>query len=64
MAAQKQAIEANVVKAKIDKTQAESKCRLCGKVGETVRSWHKGSIKGDMTGWAERYIGKYVESWF
>ena len=21
--------------------------------------WHKGSIKGGVTGWAERYIGKY-----
>ena len=28
---------ANAIKAKIDKTQAESKCRLCGKVDETVR---------------------------
>ena len=27
----------NAIKAKIDKTQAESKCRVCGKVDETVR---------------------------
>ena len=68
MAAQEQAIRTNAIKTKIEKTQAESKCRLCDKVDETVRhivcqcpSWHKGSVKGGMTGWAERYIGKYVE---
>ena len=37
MAAQEQTIRPNAIKAKIDKTQAESKCRLCGKVDETVR---------------------------
>ena len=37
MAAQEQAIRENVIKAKIDKTQAQSKCRLCGKADETVR---------------------------
>ena len=37
MAAQEQTIRTNAIKAKIDKTQAESKCRLCGKVDETVR---------------------------
>ena len=37
MAAQEQVIRVNAMKAKIDKTQAESKCRLCGKVDETVR---------------------------
>ena len=37
MAAQKQAIRTNAIKAKTDKTQAKSKCRLCGKVDETVR---------------------------
>ena len=31
MAAQEQAIKTNAIKAKIDKAQAESKCRLCGK---------------------------------
>ena len=68
MAVQEQAIRTNAIKAKIDKTQAESKCRLCGKVDETVRQIvnecpcrHKGSVKRGMTGWAERYIGKYVE---
>ena len=37
LAAQEQAIRTNAIKAKIDKTQDESKCRLCGKVDETVR---------------------------
>ena len=37
MAAQEQAIRTNAIKAKIDKTQAKSKCRLSGKVDETVR---------------------------
>ena len=36
MAAQEQAIRTNAIKAKIDKTQAESKCRLCDKMDETV----------------------------
>ena len=37
MAIQEQAVRTNPVKAKKDKTQAENKCRLCGKVDETVR---------------------------
>ena len=37
MAAQEQAIRTNTIKAKIDKTQAESKCILCGIVDKTVR---------------------------
>ena len=68
MAAQEQVIRKNTIKTNIDKIEAESKCRLCGKVDETVRHtvckcpcWHKGSIKGGMTGWTERYIGKYAE---
>ena len=36
MAAQEQAIRTNAIKSKIDKTQVESKCRLCVKVDETV----------------------------
>ena len=36
LAAQEQAIRTNVIKAKIDNTQKESKCRMCGKVDETV----------------------------
>ena len=37
MPVQEQAIRTNAIKAKIGKTQAESKCRLCGKADETVR---------------------------
>ena len=37
MAAQEQVIRSNAIKAKIDKTQAESKCRMFGKVCEIVR---------------------------
>ena len=36
MAAQEQAIRTNVIKAKIDKTQEEIKCRMCGQLDETV----------------------------
>ena len=36
MAAQEQAIRTNAIKAKIDKSQEESKCRMCGKVDETI----------------------------
>ena len=36
-AAQEQAITTKAIKTKIDKTQAEKKCRLYGKVDETVR---------------------------
>ena len=36
MAAHKEAIRTNSIKAKIDKTQEESKCRMCGQVDETV----------------------------
>ena len=37
MAAQEQVIRKNTIKTNIDKIEAESKCRLCGKVDETVR---------------------------
>ena len=36
MATQEQAIRTNIIKAKIDKAQEESKCRMCGQVDETV----------------------------
>ena len=59
-------IRANAIKTKIDKSQAESKCRLCGRDSETqcvnVLCWHNGSIKGGITGCRERYIRKYVEN--
>ena len=37
MAAQEPTIRTNAIKANITKTQTERKCRLCGKVDETVR---------------------------
>ena len=37
MAVQEQTTRTNAIKATIDKTQAKSKCRLCGKVEERVR---------------------------
>ena len=37
MAVQEQAIRKNAINAKIDKTQAESKCILCGKVDEAAQ---------------------------
>ena len=36
MAAQEQVIRTNNIKAKIDKTQENSKCRMCGKAEESV----------------------------
>ena len=36
MAGQKQAIRTNNTKAKIDKTQENSKCRMCGKAEQRV----------------------------
>ena len=36
MVAQEQAIRTNNIKAKIDKTQENSKCRMCGKAKESV----------------------------
>ena len=52
MAGQEQAIRTNAIKAKIDKTQAESKCRFCGKVDETVRH----IVCERRHGWAGRKI--------
>ena len=37
MAAQEQAIRTNNIKAKIEKTQENSKCRLCGKLEGSVK---------------------------
>ena len=39
LAAHEQAIRANVIKAKIDNTQKEIKCRICGNEVQTV-SFH------------------------
>jgi len=36
MAAQEQALRTNLVKAKIDKSQEDSRCRMCGKADESI----------------------------
>ena len=36
MAAQEQAIRTNVIKARIERTQEESKCRMCSRAVETI----------------------------
>ena len=36
IAAQEQAIRTNLIKAKIDKSQHESKCRMCGEADESI----------------------------
>ena len=35
-AAQEQAIRTNVIKGKIDKSQEQTKCRMCGRADETI----------------------------
>ena len=69
MAAQEQAIRTNHTKAKIDKTQENSKCRMCGKAEERVNhvlsecsKLAQRSIKDDMIGLVRRSNGKYVEN--
>ena len=54
MAAQEQAIRINVIKAKIDNTQEESKCTMCGRVDETVNHVLSESSKMVQTRSAER----------
>ena len=68
MAAQEQSIGTNAIKAKIDKTQAESKYRLCGKVDETVGHivcecpmLPQREYKSRHGWWTERSNEKYVE---
>ena len=68
MAVQEQATRTNAINAKLDKTQAESECRFCDRVDETVRLScecpmlaQREHIKGGMTGWVEKYFGKYVK---
>ena len=41
LAAQEQAVRTNVIKAKIDNTQEQSKCRMCGEKYETVNHLNK-----------------------
>ena len=58
ISAQEQAIRTNVIKAKIDKTQIDSKCRMCGKVDESINhilsegsQFVQKNTSADMTRW-------------
>ena len=65
LAAQEQAIRTNLIKAKIDKTQEDSRCRMCGKVDETINNaakWLKKNTRIDMTGSGEESTGTYAGS--
>ena len=61
-AAQEQAIRTNVIKAKIDKTQEESKCRMCGRVDETVNHVLSECSKMAQTEYKRRHdwVGKRI----
>ena len=65
MAAQNSAIRTNHIKARIDKTQQNSKCRLCGDRNETINhitsecsKLHRRSTRRDTIGWARYSPGK------
>ena len=62
MAAQNSAIRSNHIKVRIDKTQQNSKCRLCGYIDETINyiisKCSKVAPKEYMTGWAMWSTGK------
>ena len=45
MAAQNQIIRTNLVKTKIDKSQEDSLCRVCGKVDESIDRISSGCSK-------------------
>ena len=70
MITQEQVIRTNNTNAKIDKTEENSQCRMCGKAEESVNhvlsEWRnlaqKRSIKYDMIGFERRSIGKYVKN--
>ena len=65
IAAQNNAIRTNHIKARIDKTQQNIKCRLCGKRDETInhiisecsKLANRRSIRLDTTAWARWSIG-------
>ena len=65
---QEQVIRTNNIEAKIDKTQENSKCRMCGKAELSVNhvlsecsKLAKRSVKDDMVSLERRSFGKYVE---
>ena len=62
MAEQEQAIHTNAIKAKIDKAQEESKCRMCGRVDETVNHVLSECSKMAQTEYKRRHdwVGKRI----
>ena len=69
MATQEQAIRTNNIKANIDKTQENSKYRMCEKPKDSVNhalsecsNQSKWSIKNGWIGFKGRFIGKYIEN--
>ena len=68
MAAQNSAIRTNHIKPRIDQTQQNSKCRLCGDRDETINhiisecsNWNRMSTGLDMTGWEGDPLGNVQE---
>ena len=69
--AQEQAIRTNVIKAKIDKTHKESKCRMCGRVDETVNhvlsecsKIAKSTRDNIRLGWKTNTLGRLSKIWY
>ena len=68
-AAQNQSIGTNLVKAKIEKSQGHSLCRVCRKVDEIIDhivsgvvNLHKKSTRESMITWEKQNIGSLLES--
>ena len=68
-AAQEQAIRTNVIKGNIDKSQEQTKCRMCCRADETINQIvsecpklaQRESTKKGMIGSEGVFIGKFVE---
>ena len=63
MAAQNQSIRTNLVKARIDKSQADSLCRVCRKVDESIDHIISGCSKLLQKKYKRRHdnLGKIVD---
>ena len=70
VAAQNQSIRSNLVKARIDKSQKDSLCRVFRKVDESIDhivsgyilNLHRRSTRQGMITWEKYYIGSLLES--
>lgn len=64
--AQEPAIRTNAIKTRIEQSQKENKCRICGPADVTVNyvltSWHRRSISHNKIGLVREYTGKYTVS--